>query len=128
MIGPYLHLAISSGGFSNESTTAFCQSPAWFVHVPASLLPFMVSDVCDNSQSISKWLTILFAHFGLGAVLGLFLRRIALGIFVLWAGKELVADMPIAGWSGRVMLDSATDLVAGLLGLCTTLERRSYHR
>jgi len=128
MIGTYIHLAIGSGGFSNESTTTFCQFPAWFVHVPAWLFPFMVPDVCDASQSMSQWLTILFAHFGLGAVLGLLPWRIALGVFVLWVGKELVADMPIAGWSDRVMLDSGTDLVAGLLGLSTTLERRSYDR
>jgi hypothetical protein len=61
--------------------------------------------------------TLLFAHFGLGTFLGLFSPRIALGVLMLWATKEGFADLPIAGWPWQVVLDSAIDLGAGILGV-----------
>ena len=75
-------------------------------------------------------MTLLFAHFGFGAFLGLLPLRIALGVLTLWFAKEGLADLPIAGWSWQAVLDSTIDLGAGILGLMVItrpINRRGQH-
>lgn len=94
-----------------------CEFPAWLFALPEWVRPFMVSDVCSDGQSLGGWLTLLFAHFGIGVALGIIPRRIGLAVFAAWIGKEIAADMTIAGWSVAVVADSAVDLAAGWVGL-----------
>lgn len=100
-----------------------CVLPAWSLRLPDWIWPFVMSDHCEGSPGAWLWLTILFAHFGVGVVIGLFPKRIALGMFIVWISKELGADIPIAGWSYIVMLDSLIDLSAGALGLGIAVRR-----
>ncbi|WP_319826639.1 hypothetical protein [Thalassovita sp.] len=100
-----------------------CQLPAWLLHLPDWIWPFIISDQCDGSAGAWLWLTLLFAHFGVGAAFGFLPRWFAFGFFLLWLVKELGADIPIAGWSGVVVLDSLIDMGAGALGFAVMAGR-----
>lgn len=100
-----------------------CELPAWLLYLPDWIWPFVIPDHCEGSPDVWLWLTILFAHLGLGGAIGLLPRWIALGVLASWGAKELGADIPIGEWSGVVMLDSLIDLGAGILGFAFTTGR-----
>ncbi|RYG92287.1 hypothetical protein EU803_07590 [Loktanella sp. IMCC34160] len=93
-----------------------CDLPSWFFALPDWVRAFMFSDFCGGNPDLASWLTSLFAHIGVWAVVGLFPRRLALAAFAAWIGKEVFADIPIGDWSLVVMADSLVDLAAGWFG------------
>lgn len=113
----YIDLAIGSAQVAGWFDVTRCVPLAWLLSLPSWIWPFFVPDYCLFSKSLWQWLTLFFAHFGVGAFLGILPLRIALGAFAIWVAKEGFADLPIAGWSWEVVLDSAIDLGAGILGL-----------
>ena len=117
MSGTYIDIAMGSGVYADWFTATRCIQPSWLLSLPSWIWPFLVPDYCAPSWSLWQWVTLLFAHFGFGAFLGLLPLRIALGVLTLWFAKEGLADLPIAGWSWQAVLDSTIDLGAGILGL-----------
>lgn len=93
-----------------------CDLPSWFFALPEWVRAFMFSDFCGGNPDLASWLTRIFAHIGVGAVIGLLPRRLALVIVTGWIGKEVFADIPIGEWSLVVMADSLVDLAAGWIG------------
>lgn len=116
MIVTYIHFAIGSAFYASWIDPAKCAPPNWLYALPSWCWPFFVPDFCAPSQSLWQWVTLFFAHFGLGALLGLMPFRFALCVLMLWATKEGFADLPIAGWNWQVVLDSTIDLSVGILG------------
>lgn len=116
MSGTYIDIAMGSGVYADWFTATRCIQPSWLLSLPNWIWPFLVPDYCAPSWSLWQWVTLLFAHFGFGAFLGLLPLRIALGLLAIWIGKEVFADLPIGGWSQSVMLDSLVDLGAGCFG------------
>ncbi len=120
----YIDIAMGSGHLVNWIEPTKCALPVWLLSLPSWCWPFFVPDFCAPSQSLWQWVTLFFAHFGLGAFLGLMPFRFALGVFSIWIAKEGLADLSIADWPWEVALDSVVDLSAGALGF-VAMQRRA---
>lgn len=79
----------------------------------------------DVAAPWHDWLAVQAAHALAGCAVALVGIRPRVGSMLLGilAGKELMGDLPGAGWTAAAIADSAADLVAAFAGWALTCAR-----
>jgi hypothetical protein len=75
--------------------------------------------------TITGWLTVSLAHFGIGVIVGAMLIFGGLQVRWFWIFmalilvKEVAGDLPLAGWALLIVADSIWDLLCYAVGFFT---------
>mgnify|MGYP001815540392 CR=1 FL=1 len=86
-----------------------------------------VSDVCAGWPGAASYAAIQAAHLVLGALTALMPIAFLCGLLIVWAAKEVFADIAGCGLSGWVMIDSVADLGFAAVGVLMVDTWRSRH-